>query len=636
VDSRASDSNETVVPGLRWVDPARTVVFFGLLFAYLWLWVQPALIADCGTITNFPAFYKGWSFFRQSVHQPGGFVQYVSAFASQLFHYSWAGAAVITLQAWAICAGTGYLLRKADLPGARLLRFVPAILMLVAYARYSYHLPLFMGALASVLFASLYVQAAGRARSDAGVFLGLSVILYVAGAAASLPFAALCAAYELRRRRWRQSGLYLSIGLVLPYLLGVLIYRISLVNAYTDLLPVSWRVLGWATREKMVATVYVAYLFPIAGVLTAALWRILAGRRSASNKARAGFLARSFARPAVAWTLGTLVLLAVGGATALVTPDGGQRALLKVHHYACRRMWPEVLTAARRCPASVYAVNAIDRALYHTGRLGTDLFLYAQQPEALLITGDDHVVMYWHAFDTLMDLGLVNLAEKNLTECLETFGEQPAILERLATVNMVKGRTEAARIYLGVLQKTLFHQDWASERLARLDVDPSLAGDSEIQRLRVRYFRPDSPAEFYDRETMLSALIAPAGIVGPQSRSSARANPNRMALEYLMAWHLLKGNLGKVAQQAERLSDFGYTQIPPLWQEAVLIYTYGTGKPVDLHGLAIDPELDRRFKNFSGIVKDHGNDRAGAVPALARDYRGSYFFYYYCTKVANR
>ncbi|HSW02195.1 MAG TPA: hypothetical protein VLI39_18670, partial [Sedimentisphaerales bacterium] len=46
---------------------------------------------------------------------------------------------------------------------------------------------------------------------------------------------------------------------------------------------------------------------------------------------------------------------------------------------------------------------------------------------------------YWHAFDTLIDLGLMNQAEKNLTECLETFGEQPLILERLATVNLVKG-----------------------------------------------------------------------------------------------------------------------------------------------------------------------------------------------------
>jgi hypothetical protein len=295
-------------------------------------------------------------------------------------------------------------------------------------------------------------------------------------------------------------------------------------------------------------------------------------------------------------------------------------------------MWPEVLAVARRCPGSDYAGNAIDRALYHSGQLGSDLFLYAQRPEALVITGDDHLVLHWHAFDTLMDLGLMNLAEKNLTECLETFGEQPLILERLATVNLIKGRTEAARIYLGVLQKTLFHHRWASERLMRLEVDPSLAGDSEIQRLRVRYFRPDSPAEFYDREAMLTALVVPGEGVGPQPQGSG----NRMAFEYLMAWHLLKGNLGKVAQQVERLGEFGYTRIPPLWQEAILIYAYGAGKPDALDGLAIDPELDRRFKNFSSIAKSYGGNMAAAIPALAKDYRGSYFFYFFCTTVAKR
>lgn len=596
-------------------------MFFGLGFAYLWLWVKPALIASCGTVTDFPVFYKGWPFFFQTVRTPGGFVQYVSAFASQMFYFSWAGAVVITLHAWALCACIGYLLRKAGLPGARLLRFVPAIFMLVAYARYSYHLPLFLGAFASAACASLYAQSAGRARSSLGVFLGLFGILYLAGAAASLPFAALCAAYELRDRRWRRAGLYAIAAALLPYVLGVLVFRISLDNAYMELLPVSWRVLGWPTRQTMIAAVYVAYLFPIAGVLAAGLWDLAKGRLST------GFLTRRFAKPVVSCALGTGSLFLLGGAAVWLSTDVGQKALLEVHSYACRRQWPQVLVAAYRGPAEAHAVNAIHRALYHQGRLGRDLFLYAQQPEALLVTGDDHVVQYWHAFDTLIDLGLMNQAEKNLTECLETFGEQPPILERLATVNLVKGRTEAARIYLGALRKTLFHHRWASEQAARLDADPSLSSDAEIQRLRVGYFRPGSPAEFYDRETLLTALI------GPRTEQSGR---NRMAFEYLIAWHLLKGNLGRIAQQVGRLSEFGYTEIPPLWQEAILIYAYGTGKTDVLQGLAIHPEIERRFKNFSAVVNRHGVDKAAAIPELARDYRGSFFFYYFCMRVANR
>ncbi len=620
-------------------DPARAVVFFALVYLYLWLWVQPCLIYGCATITNFPVFYRGWAFFQASVSRPGGLVQYLCAFAAQFFEYSWAGAAVITLLAWALSACTGYLLRAVCLPGARLLRFVPALLVLAIHARYSYHLPYLMGALASLASACLYVKLVSRGDSrHAAVYLGLSVVLYVLGAGAVLPFAVLCAAYELHRRRWRRIGLYLPAAVVLPYVAGVLAFHVSIIDACTELLPISWRIRGWATREKMVAAVYAVYLLPLLGLLAGTLWHLLSSRLSyrheeaekpakgphaATNKPRANPLTRWASKPAVQWVLGLLVLLAVGTATAVFSLDSREKALLQVHHYACKRMWPEVLAAARRCPDSSQARNAVNRALYHTGRLGTDLFRYVQQPESLLITGDDHAVLYWHAFDTLMDLGLVNLAEKNLTECLETFGEHPWILERLALVNLVKGRTDAARIYLGVLQKTLFHSRWASDWLARLDADPNLAGDSEIRRLRACCPKKDSIAEFYAEEAMLTTLVEQAG-------------GNRMAFEYLTAGYLLKGQLARVVQLMERLDEFGWREIPPLYQEALLIYAYGTGKPVDLHGRVIGPEMHQRFKHFSSIAGSHGNDRAAAIPELARSYAGSYFFYYFCVKVANR
>jgi hypothetical protein len=243
-DLRVSDRDGARTGSLRWGGPVREVAFFALLLAFLWLWVQPVLIYDCGAITNFPVFYKGWPFFFQTVRPPGGFVQYAAAFLSQLFYYSWAGAAVITLQIWASCLCTGYLLRKADLPAARLLRFAPAIVMLIAYAGYSYHFPLFLGVLACVAFASMYAQSAGRSRSDIGVFLGLLTILYLAGAARVVAFCGSRAPRTNCGAVAATAGLYPLLAAVLPYVLGVLILRISVDNAYTELLPFSWRIVS--------------------------------------------------------------------------------------------------------------------------------------------------------------------------------------------------------------------------------------------------------------------------------------------------------------------------------------------------------------------------------------------------------
>ena len=336
VNRHESDSAAQPAVDWRWADAMRSIVFFAGVYLYLWLWVQPCLIYSCATITDFPVFYKGWSFFASSVQSPGGLTRYVSAFASQLFFHSWAGAAVVVVLAWAIAACTGCLLRAVRLSGTRLLRFVPAIFVFVAFARYSFHLPLFTGALVSLAFACVYVKLADRSRA-VGIWLVLSLVLYVVAGPAFLPFAGLCVAYELGRRRWRRVGAYLSVAAVLPYVVGVLVFRIGLVNAYTDLLPISWRVAGWPTRERMIAAVYVVYLFALAGTLLAALGHALFTRwrnRQGSDKSRPGRLVRVVRRPVIQWSFGTLVLFAAGAGSAVCSLDGEQKAMLAVHHYS--------------------------------------------------------------------------------------------------------------------------------------------------------------------------------------------------------------------------------------------------------------------------------------------------------------
>ena len=149
-------------PKLRLAEAIRSIVFFGLLYLYLGLVVQPCLIYSCGTITNFPVFYKGVPFLCDCMSYPGGLLRYIDALLPQFFYYSWTGALVITGQAWAIFACTGWFLRLLAVPGRRLLRFLPALLVLVPYARYAYHFPTITGSLAGLLFGCLYVIASCR------------------------------------------------------------------------------------------------------------------------------------------------------------------------------------------------------------------------------------------------------------------------------------------------------------------------------------------------------------------------------------------------------------------------------------------------------------------------------------------
>ena len=80
---------------------ARDIVFFVPFGIFLWRVVGTHLIFHgAGRITAFPSFYTTWQFFARHLSAPGGPVEYTAAFLSQLFHYAWLGAIVITLQAW--------------------------------------------------------------------------------------------------------------------------------------------------------------------------------------------------------------------------------------------------------------------------------------------------------------------------------------------------------------------------------------------------------------------------------------------------------------------------------------------------------------------------------------------------------
>jgi hypothetical protein len=186
------------------------------------------------------------------------------------------------------------------------------------------------------------------------------------------------------------------------------------------------------------------------------------------------------------------------------------------------------------------------------------------------------------------------------------------ILQRLALVNMVKGSTDTARIYLGALSKTLFYSRWAKDYLARLEMDPNLAEDRQIQELRARRLKKDDTALFYVREPVLAAL-------------ATQDNRNRMAFEYLMAWYMQTKQLDKFVQNIGRLREFGYTTVPPPYQEALAIYAYPRNKADEY---PISPEVRSRFESFSRIFNKYRRDKAAALGELAAGYRSSYLFYY--------
>jgi len=243
------------------------------------------------------------------------------------------------------------------------------------------------------------------------------------------------------------------------------------------------------------------------------------------------------------------------------------------------------------------------------------MFSWPQDPDHLFLSDKKYKWMYWQVFDVFLDLGVVNLAENDLTECLEGIGERPMVLQRLALINMVKGNLDSAKIYLGALRKTLFDADWAKHYLDLLETDPNLSADEHIQHLRSLSLDKDCLTFSLFKERTLSWLLE-------------KNSQNRMAFEYLMAWYLLNKNLNKFVQNLGRLQDFDYRELPTHFEEAALIYVYGTGKPIQLDGYQSNPEKRRQIEEFSRLLNSYGRDKKAAFNELSRKFRNTYFFYY--------
>jgi hypothetical protein len=325
--------------------------------------------------------------------------------------------------------------------------------------------------------------------------------------------------------------------------------------------------------------------------------------------------------------VGSVVLLLAASLTAAVAWDATVHRLVRLQYAAARGDWPGVLRAARALPPQAYsgiASQAVNRALFETGRLGEDLFRYPQTPASLLVdvtlgtTVDEQNRLLQRRCDAWMwlgdldlQLGLINEAEHEAHEALAQHGPHPAVLEQLALANLVKGRPEAAGVFLNALWYHPVYHQRARDLLTRLTVDPSFRDDPQVQRLRSVALTRDRNFPRHAFELRCQALL--------------ESNPqNRMALEYLMAYHLLRSDLDGGVTLLSRFRAQGYRSLPHRYQELVLVYEVREGKQVDRAGYDIAPEVLQAFADFRRTASlSDLNPRA-----LAPQFGDTFFFYH--------
>jgi len=593
-----------------------TLLFFLLYFLYLWLVIDLRLIYhNGGAILNFPVFYLEWEYFCQTVFWPGGLVGYVSAFFAQFFSIGWAGALVATVQAWLIWLCIGAIIRITS--GRKLMRvsFVAPILILLLYCRYIYQFNVLMGALTALGFVCLYLKIPSRSNLVSFLaFLVLSVILYAIAGGAAILFVAICGVYELFLKRRLVLGLtFLLSAPIAAYIVSLAVFNISLISVFNNFIPRYQK--GDIGNVFRLTAVYALYL--LLPLTLVCLWLVETLRKRMSRVVLHGQRgAASTFESKVARMYAPFLAIIAGMLVAYFYHNSVLKTQIEVNYWSSNGMWPQIIEVYTQNPRNKFINHAADRALFHTGRLTQDMFAYGQQPDGLMLTSETATPLgMWRLFDTYIDLGQVNLAQHSLAMLMDMYGELPIFLKRLALVNMIKGDTSAARVYLGALSRTLFEAGWAKGWLEKIERDPNLSTDEEIQRLRS--MMPATDRDFSSlNENIFFDLLE-------------RNRHNRMAFEYIEAFYLLTNQLEKFVGMLDRLNDFDYDRIPRVYEEAMLLYSYNTKKKVEVPGREISKESQERFGGFTMVYTErYKKNKPAAYNELAKDYGDSYFFYY--------
>jgi len=598
----------------------RGLIFFVFFYLYLLFVVDMRLIYQSnGVIADYPVFFRGWAFFEQTTAHPGGLAEYVSGFLSELLYYSWAGALVITVLAWLLCIATKAIISSIGLRRFGGAGYISPIILLILYNQYTHYFVTMVAALTAVFFAWIYLKTKSiKKLPDLAVFGVLSVVLYAAVGAGYFVFAALCVLYELLfEHHWKRTLLYLLLAAALAYVEGVLVFGDSLVNAYSNLLPYSWKIaMAQATKPTLPIAGIFCVITPLI-VFMGWLWQILVKKTAVftGNAIHNGFLWYD-GRRVLKWAVESVLLFSVTGAALFYSYSSQLKTLFEVDYHTCYKQWDKVLKASEGFPNSIFVIHAINKALYHTGRLGSEMFAYPQHYETLFLSSEEeNALKGWKKIDTYLELGLINQAEIDLANTMARVGPRAVLLKRMALINMVKGNTAEAKVYLGLLSRTITHSRWAKKYIEQLKQDPELSEDWDIQHLRSIKSEQDSAFLMFECDRLLLELL--------------EKNPqNQMAFEYLMAWYLLSKQLDKIVLNIGRLKEFNYAAIPPLYEEAVLLYIMGRKENVELYGYQISTESRRRVKGFFDIYNRHMGNIRTAFNELAVNYGNSFLFYH--------
>jgi hypothetical protein len=565
------------------------VLFFILYAVYLWIGVNPALYL----IRGYGEFYTSFRFFRGFTDFPGYPAEYLARLLTQWYAFPFLASAVTSL----LAAGMYYLGLRAF--GGKecdaWAGFLPLVVLLYMHGMYE-HRMLFDLHLLFLLF-FLYLFALSRRLPAAWPFVAfpfiLGALLYLGGMIVGGVFVATAFFVLLFRKgkgalvRW----LVYAVECVLVWGVFRGLFQVSVHDLQQEVLDVS--------------RIYPFRYWPFVLYATVCISPVClhwCEAYIAKEKVRRLIL------PAMQLILAGCLLLAF---------DADEKNGLAVQHYAINGQWERALDYAAECEyPDKDAVLYTNAALYHTGRIYDDLFLYNQSmgSKGLLSAEISNYSEIVPNQDIFLHLGALSLSIIWGTEAANVYGANPYVLKNLTKAYLAGGYIEEAKKVLTLLNQTPFQHEWV-KRYQALAADTLLINEDEELFVCKQAQMP--VAEVSRQSAILNLyLLSQENVL------------NKMAYDYLLIGSLLDNRIDNFAASLVRLKEYGYTSIPKLYMEGLVYHSlYADRAPIRIREFSFDESILYRFEAFRKDLLLVQQNPAQTQEWLKNKYRDTYWYY---------
>jgi hypothetical protein len=571
-------------------------------FFYMLLYIRPMLILEALP----PVFLEDTNFFSGFLKIPGGITDWLSTLLMQFWLSDFLIALFLTICFWIVAFLTRkWIETQMESRPIHTFHLIPACLLLVLHSQYYFPLSITLAFIINLSILNLFVRWAPKQQVFRAIFgFTVSVLLYWITGGSFLVFIILCGVSDLFFRKQLANGFLLFIVLpFLPFVATATIFLVPLKEAYLHNLIFEIITNLWIN----------AYILPAFFLITLII--ISLTKIPLLQK-----LLKKITRFAYAWKISAGTLLLIGG-TILLRQESYNRTakiLLQINRDVKESHWVSVLELVPRWPTiNPLFVFQTNLAFYKSGILLDRMFALPQSlgTVGLLMNFDMCSACPEQTSNLYWMLGLISESQHWAHEAYEQKGPTPALLKRLGMIYMLKGDYEAAKKYFLNLENIPF-QEKAAEDLLRLNENPSvLSQDPEVNY--IRSLMPMNNIALTGNPSLLQLEIL------------LNRNPkNKMAFEYMIAYHLLAGNLLKLMNYIPDLKTLGYTKLPIHVQEAMLVVASQTPS-FDKNMLysMVSRNTYERFVAYQKILQKYQRNMSSARQELQNQFGDTYWYY---------